>query len=244
MEWVEEFYRLQGEWAGSYRGEPNNWHYHYAEKLKSFLTKTPGRILELGAGGGQLSVALAEGGNDVVAIELVKEAADHARRISASGAVQVINGDFYEVELEGHFDAVVYHDGFGVGSDEDQRVLLKRISQWLAPNGVALIDIYTPWYWAKTTGQTGRLGNGTRRYAFDASGSRMLDYWSDGEGREVKQSLRCYSPADLTLLLEGTGLSLSEIIPTGGFDYQAMVMRYDADLLHSHSYLAVLIPTL
>jgi len=242
MEWVKEFYQLQGEWGGSYKGAPHSWHHYYSEKLQNYIGAAPRRILELGAGGGQLSVAFAERGNKVVAVELVPEAAEHARSISASHSVQVINGDFYEVEIDDHFDAVVYHDGFGIGSDQDQRRLLRRVSRWLTPEGVALIDVYTPWYWAKNAGQTGRVDTATRRYDFDAEGSRMLDYWSDGEGREVKQSLRCYSPADLTLLLEGTGLKLDAVIPNGGFDYEPMVMRYDADLLHSLSYLAVLTP--
>jgi hypothetical protein len=38
--------------------------------------------------------------------------------------------------------------------------------------------------------------------------------WRQGhEDDAVIQSLRCYSPADLRLLLEGTGLSLLEVEP-------------------------------
>ena len=50
---------------------------------------------------------------------------------------------------------------------------------------------------------------------FDAEGCRMIErMWRIGHDDEaVTQSLRCYSPADLRLLLEGTGLSVLDIEP-------------------------------
>jgi hypothetical protein len=40
------------------------------------------------------------------------------------------------------------------------------------------------------------------------------DMWREGhEDDVVSQSLRCYSPADLRLLLAGTGLELSAVEP-------------------------------
>jgi hypothetical protein len=38
--------------------------------------------------------------------------------------------------------------------------------------------------------------------------------WREGHEKEaVNQSLRCYGPADLRLLLEGTGLTLAAVEP-------------------------------
>lgn len=243
MEWTKEFYRTQGEWGDVFKGDPTSWHHYYAERLSSYMPAAA-RILELGSGGGQLALALAARGHEVLAIELVEEMAEHAKKLSqtpTSGSVTAIQGDFYEIEVTGTFDAVVYHDGFGVGEDEDQRRLLRRISTWLRRDGVALIDIYTPWYWARHAGRTGMIGRAQRRYDFDPIGSRMLDFWS-ADGKEIMQSLRCYSPADLTLLLDSTGLRLAEVIPTGGYDYERSVMDYEANLSGSMSYLAVLVP--
>jgi hypothetical protein len=53
------------------------------------------------------------------------------------------------------------------------------------------------------------------REDFDADGGRMTEeMWREGhEDDVVTQSLRCYAPADLRLLLEDTGLVLSEVEP-------------------------------
>src|SRR5690625_6976659 len=72
-------------------------------------------------------------------------------------------------------------DGFGIGTDNDQIKLLKRIHHWLKPNGTALIDIYTPWYWSKTAGQVMTFNNFTRKYDFDFHHNRMLDTWIRSE---------------------------------------------------------------
>jgi len=61
-----------------------------------------------------------------------------------SGSLVAICGDFYEVDVPGPFDVVAYFDGFGIGSDPDQRRLLQRISSWLTPDGCALIDVFAP----------------------------------------------------------------------------------------------------
>ncbi len=152
-------------------------------------------------------------------------------------------GDFYAVSVPGPFDVVCYWDGFGVGSDADQRRLLARIASWLGRDGCALIDIYTPWYWARMTGRQWAVGTALRRHDFDADGCRMLDrWWPVGEEqRAVTQSLRCYAPADLRLVLEGTGLRLTVVEPGGAVDdntgrYQkrvplATAMMYRAKLV-------------
>ena len=55
----------------------------------------------------------------------------------------------------------------------------------------------------------------SRGYDFEPTACRWLDRWSRGT-ETVTQSLRCYSPADLTLLLEGTGLRLDGVEPGPG----------------------------
>jgi len=62
----------------------------------------------------------------------------------------------------------------------------------------------------------------TRDYSFNADGCRMLDTYVPDDGSEsFTQSLRCYSPADLRLLLEGTGLQLADLWPGGSYDVPA-----------------------
>lgn len=120
-------------------------------------------------------------------------------------------------------------------------MLLRRIHGWLAPGGCALIEVYTPWYWAAAAGREQHFGDGSaRRYGFDADASRMLDRWWP-EGREaeaVTQSLRAYSPADLRLLLEGTGLVMGRIEEGGAWDETTRVWRERAPLEAALSYVA------
>jgi hypothetical protein len=46
---------------------------------------------------------------------------------------------------------------------------------WVEPGGHAVIEVYTPWYWAQAAGRTMTLGTARRRYEFDGLGNRMLD---------------------------------------------------------------------
>jgi len=241
MTWAEEFYRSQFTWQGIYAGEPGDEHRAKVGALARLAGPGPLRILELGPGGGQNAAAAADLGHNVTAVELVPELAAHAAGLAAARpGMRVINGDFYTVELDGPFDAVVYWDGFGVGEDADQRRLLRRIAGWLAPGGCALIDINTPWYWAAADGVEMRWERTARRYGFDHDGCRMLDTWwlENDEARAVRQSLRCYSPADLRLLLDGTGLALDAVEPGGAVDYASFTWHSRVELARAMQYTA------
>lgn len=228
MDWVGSFYAKQDELSGVYTGaiHPQQQDRERAELVSASLASPHGAVLELGAGGGLSALATAQRGHDVTAIELVSLSAAHARRLThdaAPGTLRIIEGSFYTVDLPEQFDAVCYWDGFGVGTDEDQQTLLRRIASWLKPSGVALIDINTPWYWAQVAGRRMVTSAFIREYGFDADGCRMLDHWwsPEDEDQRVTQSLRCYSPQDLRLLLNGTSLKLAQIVPGGAVDYEA-----------------------
>jgi len=154
---------------------------------------------------------------------------------------QSICGDFYEIVLDDFFDLVYYMDGFGIGTDNDQIKLLKRIHHWLKPNGTALIDIYTPWYWSKTAGQVMTFNNFTRKYDFDFHHNRMLDTWTNKQNEQFTQSLRCYSPADLEIILHGTGLKLDSIVPGGTMNYESNEYIENAELGEAMMYMAKLV---
>ena len=224
MDWVPEFYRKQYEWA--------DWRNRYADfdpaasdphvdAVRRLAGDGPKRILELGAGTGSSAAALAHAGHDVVTVELQPMLAEHIAELARDverGSLTSIAGDFYQVDAGGPFDVVAYFDGFGIGDDEDQRRLLRRVGGWLTVEGFALIDILTPWYFAQTAGNEEEFpeGSGVRYLeGYDAEGSRMTErMWRTGHENDVViQSLRCYAPADLRLLLEGTDLDLGEVEP-------------------------------
>ena len=119
--------------------------------------------------------------------------------------------------------------GTASGSDRtaDQRALLRRVAEeWLTEGGTALIDISNPFVWARWDGDQEHkptrpedgydydLGELTQ---FDPIRNRFADTWwaTDNPGEKWTQSIRCYTPADLRLLLEGTGLTLDAVLVSG-----------------------------
>ncbi len=170
------------------------------------------RVLELGAGGGATAAAAADLGHSVTAVELSPVRAAYARELAADRDVTVVEGDFYTVELDGAFDCVAYWNGFGIGDDADQRRLLRRVATtWLAPGGSVILEVFSPWRWARDAGRTEVVPRDTalvHALDYDPVRSRFVDrWWQEGdEARSITQSGRCYSPADLLLLLETTGL--------------------------------------
>lgn len=250
MDWVKEFYELQNRWLQVYLDEVDEWHRQRASALKRHAELHGQRldsVLELGAGGGQTAVALADLGCNVTAIELLEESARHAQgladRHGHSERIQVVRGDFYEYRPSERFDAVCYFDSFGIGTDQDQRRLLSRIAGWLRPQGFALIEVGMPWYWAAVArGISVPLGDYERRYDFDPLENRLLDYWYpiDNPQAAVHQRLRCYAPADMRLLLEGTGLQMTELQPNGAMDYSTMTFNQDVPLIACMTYYAYL----
>lgn len=248
MDWVPAFYGRQYELLG----DDASWEIQPLHRERAALVQElvapPARVLELGAGGGQTAAALADLGYDVVANELLPQVAARAHvlaEVPRSGTMRLLQGNFYDIEPGGTFHVVCYWDGFGVGSDSDQRALLRRARGWLAVGGRALIEIYTPWYWANAAGRTMTLGESGRRYEFDGRGSRMLDtWWSESEPESVvTQSLRCYAPADLDLLLEGTALRLVNVASGGSYDPESGDFDANAPLVRAMSYLATLAAT-
>lgn len=246
MDWARDFYEKQNRWSGVYEEAISTTNREKAALIAEYNGAGPKRVLELGAGGGQASVAMAMLGHTVVAVELVPMLANQIKTLASSHGVAdkvtVHNADFYTVALTGQFDVVCYWDGFGVGEDADQRRLLQRIADWLKPTGCALIEVGTPWYIASVDGRGWAVGDAERRYSFDAEGCRWNDtWWPKGKPAEaVMQSLRCYSPADLRLLLAGTGLQLQSVKAGGVFDWKERIWHPQVPLGRAMNYVAEL----
>lgn len=245
MKWVEQFYTKQNEWISNYRGDVTIAHRKNAAIVQRLSGNKRGRLLELGAGGGQNAVAVAELGYSVVTVELVPTMVKNARHLTAQQQkknIHIIEGDFYEVALANPFDVVCYWDGFGIGTDADQQKLLKRIASWLRPTGFALIELFTPWYWANAAGRQMDFGNVSRRYDFDAENCRMLDRWwsVNQEEQAVTQSLRCYSPDDLQTLVQGTGLVVESVESRGAYIAEKNQFIADLPIEQAMSFLATL----
>ncbi len=156
QDWVKDFYTQSAIWWGR---DPQAAGTH-AERLTQVERAVrvidliegpvpdPRRILDLGCGPGLSAAALADAGYAVTGVELNPTDAAYARELLKTprpGALTFLEADFYTVDLPGPFDVVVCWQIFGIGSDADQRRLLRRISrEWLAPGGKVLLDVYHP----------------------------------------------------------------------------------------------------
>jgi len=248
MDWTYSFYSQQEAWLGPAQVFP------YDQARAAAVERLAGegqkRILELGAGSGGAAVALAERGHEVVAVELVAVHVVNARRLAQApmlGSVQIVEADFYTYTSPTRFDVVCYWDGFGIGADADQRRLLQRIADhWLTPQGCALIDVYHPCSQILAAGQehVNPKTGVKRRYDYDPLHGRFIDRWqAEAEPEKVfTQALRCYTPPDLRLLLEGTGLKLERIeVNQAEVDLAAQEMTFQTPLGKAWSYLAKLV---
>ena len=243
MHWSDTFYARQAAEAGVNTADIHLSSHTLAARVTAHLGG-PSRLLELGSGGGQFAVAASLLGHDVTAIERVPLLVSHGRSLALNYQVHpdIQQQDFFTVNLpDAHYGAVCCWDTFGIGEDDDQRHLLTRIAGWLSPKGRVYLDIFTPWYWAQAAGNAPQLPGFTRDYGFDADGCRMLDTYVPDDGSEsFTQSLRCYSPADLRLLLEGTGLQLADLWTGGSYDVQAGRWMPEVALGRAMSYTAIL----
>ena len=257
MEWVRDFYSRTGTWWGPAEATVSERDLRRVGLVERFGGAGPHRILELGCGYGTTAAAAARAGHAVTGVE-ISDRAEFAGRFEAGpgeGTFTIVRGDFYDVSLDGRFDLVCYWNGFGVGSDADQRRLLARIADdWLAPGSVALVDIANPFVWARWDGDeetkdadpdAGYAYNLRERTAYDPVHGRGIDTWWEAEtpDQTIRQSLRCYTPADLRLLLEGTGLAVDRIVVGADTVELDRPWHSHRGLLHDHhEYVAVLRP--
>lgn len=253
QDWVKDFYTQSDIWWGADAGEE-----YYAARLLAIERlggPGPKHILELGAGSGAVAAALAKDGHSVTAVELTTaiQAAQELSQDGWKGSLQALEADFYTVELGGPFEVICYWDGFGVGTDGDQRRLLRRIAgEWLAPRGTALIDVFHPARFARHADSEeilpplkGVPGSVEMRHRcrFDPLHCRWIDEWEPTAEPEktLAQSVRCYTPADLRLLLDGTGLALRSIEIDGqALEIEGERMTLSGPLLETYSYLALI----
>ncbi len=246
MDWVRDFYSRQHTTLACEGAEASA--EYCAEKMSviSRLIPNPGKsLLELGAGNGMNAIACANLGYSVTALELIPECCERINKHVSSfdttrGTVRVVQGDFYKIGLTEQFDLVTYWDGFGIGSDDDQIRLLKRIANWMKRDGRALIEIYSPLYASKTVGRKVQFETCTRVYDFDARNARWLDTWTYHDGTALTQSLRTYLPPDLLLLLRESDLEIEQIETCEAWDWETESLVKNAPIESAISYVVCL----
>lgn len=196
----------------------------FAEDAIEQIGKPFSTVLEIGAGNGLFARSLALFDKEITTVELVPEMVAFANTFQTPN-ITTLCGSFYDIHLPKTFDTVFYLDGFGVGTDREQLLLLERIYYWLNDDGTTLIDIYQPEYWKKASGQKMTPfadSNVTRIYGYDEFCNRMTDTWWKDHLPEVKytQSLACYSPDEIYQLCRSANLQIIAYFPGGAMDYE------------------------
>ena len=219
--WVKEFYDSAAEWWGDSWYEGENLKPRLAQ-VELFAGKAPKNLLELGAGTGETAAFLAAAGYTVTAVDISeKNYALLSKVAKQCPGITPLKGDFLTLAIPGQYDAVCLFETFGMGSDAEQRKLLQRITtEWLMPGGVIIMDVYHPFGPIHNAGLSQSLDrledvpgsvDMTERSFYDAVLGRWIDEWEPVENPKAarRQSIRCYTPADLLLLLEGSGLKIA-----------------------------------
>lgn len=255
MNWMDNFYSTTGKWWGPAESAITD-RDHDRVKLLQKICGDSKTVLELGSGYGSTAAVTADAGYNIVACELSDriEFSTKFAEQALKGSLRFVKGDFYEADLGSNYDTVTYWNGFGIGSDTDQRRLLRRIAEeWLKPGSKALIDIGNPFVRASWAGdeehkdaspERGYEHTIDERTDYDPVQNRFIDTWWESDKPEDKltQTLRNYTPADLVLLLEDTGLTLESVFVAGKKLDLDTDHAGNQDLLkHEQEYLAVLI---
>jgi SAM-dependent methyltransferase len=178
-------------------------------------------MLELGCGYGNTAAAAARDGFRVTGVDISGTRLEFAKQYANAGgpgSPRFAHADFYSFEATERFDAVCYWNGFGIGTDADQRRLPRLIRErWLAADGRVIIDVANPLVWAGWAGGTShraaRPDAGyqhalTERTDFDPVACRFTDTRREQDQPEQRhtQTGRCYTPfpwAQADLLVDG-----------------------------------------
>ena len=227
VDWIKSFYDSAADWWGIswYNGENLK---RRLEVIQQYGSQSDKRILELGAGTGETAAYLCDQGYSVTAVDISKRNIERMHEIKKERPkLRVVECDFLKVRLQEKYPTICMFETFGMGSDQDQRKLLKRIKKnWLQEGGIVILDVYHPFGPIRADGTKrilGRLENvpGSVRMTdysyYDGIKNRWIDIWEpiDDKASARIQSIRCYTPADLFLLIEGTGLTVQNLLYKG-----------------------------
>lgn len=107
---------------------------------RALLGHCRGATLDVGCGPGRMSAHLAERGHVVLAVDIVEEAVERARR---RGVPALRSNVFDPLPGEGQWDTVLLADG-NIGIGGDPAALLRRTRELLVAAGRVVVDLAEP----------------------------------------------------------------------------------------------------
>jgi len=102
-------------------------------------------ILELACGSGEITLALADEGYQLDALDLSAEMISRACIKDKTGKVRFRQGDMLDLSAYGTYDAILcYCDSINYLQPDQLDILFGEVTRHLAENGVFLFDMHTP----------------------------------------------------------------------------------------------------
>lgn len=212
--------------------------------------RTGGPVLELAAGTGRLAVPLALAGNRVTAVDLDPAMLDRARAFAAREGVGPDRLSFVEADLlalrlpdAGRYGLafIALNSLMVLASRDAQRTALRVLADHLAPDGVAVVDVWLPdaedlarfdgriiLEWPRADPETGRLVTKAGSATHDAASGTvsLTTIFEEGEQGSAPQRwvrsdrLRLVSADELRAFAEDAGLVVE--ILAGGYGLEPL----------------------
>jgi SAM-dependent methyltransferase len=218
--------------------------------LAARLLGGPGRILELGAGSGRVTLPLLRDGHEVVAVDRSTQMLKALRaRLRPQDRCRVVAGDLRDFALHARFPLVVaaFNTLEHLYTRVELAACLRRVAAHLAPGGRFAFDVQVPdlrWLvrdpdhrWSRTRFRHPRTGEElvySTNHHYDPIGQiaqiRLFYDRPDGEPvKVVHLSQRKYFPAELEALVSSSGFAVVERY--GDFEGGALVGNSDSQVL-------------
>ena len=178
-------------------------------------------VLDAPCGAGRIAFHLARAGCSVTGVDLRSSFLRRARRRFRKAELPgtFVAADMRELDFRSQFQGIYnWFGSFGYFSDEENDALVGSYSHALRPGGRLLIEQVNREYilrnfraakeWTKPDGQTIRI-----RHTWDAKSQRVTGQWTvDGKTDPQNcSSMRLYTPAQISALLQRHGLSVEDI---------------------------------